>query len=350
MNCVGTPAHQNSRTGHQNIKEQELQLRTRQQSTCRMNHSDDLVINSHAEVSDSLPVRGHRRSESEASTVLSLTRTPVAGRDTSDFADDSPHWKSRSGRGGQGKTLFKQRSSAGSGLLVSSARRRIGSHPSPTHRHSGSQGSRQGRYGGRRHDSNASTEEDDGIPKLVSLSDLIRKEDHVPATLLYEHSRDVDAEMDAWDTAGGDPQQAINSGTVGTQDALQAAEHGNSLRLSKFLQDGGDPATVSRLHHNRLSLLHLAAGSATMGGRLSFISHRSRPEPECKDGYASCVSELLAAGADPNVTSVQGFTPLMGAALTGSKECCWMLLRAGAQVDRTCEDGRTAHDFARKAK
>jgi hypothetical protein len=46
---------------------------------------------------------------------------------------------------------------------------------------------------------------------------------------------------------------------------------------------------------------------AGMGGALSFAgTHRSRPEPDCNDGYAECVSMLLAAGADPNVTSIQG--------------------------------------------
>eukprot|EP00953_Heterococcus_sp_UTEX-ZZ885_P041611 21222-Heterococcus_DN1.PRE.5 len=128
-----------------------------------------------------------------------------------------------------------------------------------------------------------------------------------------------------------------------------------------------------------------------MGGALSFAgTHRSRPEPDCNDGYAECVSMLLAAGADPNVTSIQGksiycklmslslfhtrtrymqlftynaylpslvcsvvvhntilytamhahfcwsqtggYTPLMGAALTGSGQCCWLLLRAGARL------------------
>ncbi|CAM9609749.1 unnamed protein product, partial [Sphacelaria rigidula] len=59
---------------------------------------------------------------------------------------------------------------------------------------------------------------------------------------------------------------------------------------------------------------------------------------------------LLAAGADPNATSKHGgYTPLMCAAFTGSKECCWLLLLAGAQVDRKADDGRTAFQFAEKA-
>ena len=158
--------------------------------------------------------------------------------------------------------------------------------------------------------------------------------------------------MDARDIeAGGLTHQAMNGGAVGMQEALQAAEHGNSVRLSKFLQDGGNPDTLSRLHHLRWSLLHLAAGCSSMGGRLAFASHRRRPEPDCNDGYVTCVSELLAAGADPNITSSSlGYTPLMSAALTGSKECCWLLLRAGARLDMRADDGRTAFDFAQKAR
>lgn len=213
-------------------------------------------------------------------------------------------------------------------------------------------GTNKQRYGWKASGSSNASPDDDGSPKLVSLADLIRNEDKVPATFLYEHTGDTDVAMDARDIGvGGLPHQAMNGGAVGMQEALQAAEHGNSIRLSKFLQDGGSPDTLSRLHHLRWSLLHLAAGCSSMGGRLAFASHRRRPEPDCNDGYATCVSELLAAGADPNVTSSSlGYTPLMSAAFTGSKECCWLLLRAGAQLDMRAADGRTAFDFAQKAR
>lgn len=319
-----------------------------------LNHDealDDLdIVPVTAEACQALPGRHHRRSDSDASTGFAFSRPSSGVHQAPDFADVSPRWRGGNRAGGNTPLHNKHRATASTGLFGSGTRRRFSSASSPTHRQGSSQGPRYGRYGWKTNDSSASAD-DDGSPKLVSLSDLIRKEDKVPATLLYEHAGDTDAAMDAWDVGGGLPQQTINGGTVGMQDALQAAEHGNSVRLSKFLQDGGDPGTVSRLHHMRWSLLHLAAGCATMGGRLSFASYRSRPEPDCNDGYATCVSELLAAGADPNVTSSQGgFTPLMSAALTGSKECCWLLLRAGAQLDKKTDDGRTAYDFAQKAK
>ncbi len=255
-----------------------------------------------AEVSDQARARVHRRSESEAASGTFGVPRPFSSTNY-----DSPRW-----RGG---------------------------------------GSNKQRYGSKTNDCNTHAPEEGGNA-LVSLADLIRNEDKVPTTLLYEHPGDTDVTMDARDiAAGGLPHQAMNGGTVGMQEALQAAEHGNSNRLSKFLQDGGNPDTLSRLHHLRWSLLHLAAGCSSMGGRLAFASHRRRPEPDCNDGYATCVSELLAAGADPNATSSSlGYTPLMSAAFTGSKECCWLLLRAGARLDMRAEDGRTAFDFAQKAR
>lgn len=255
-----------------------------------------------AGVADQARARVHRRSESEVTSSASGVPRPLIS------TNDSPRW-----RGGGGS---KQR------------------------------------YGWKTNDSTNAPPKGDGNA-LVSLADLIRNEDKVPATLLYEHTGDTDVAMDARDIGAGGllPHQAMIGGAVGMQEALQAAEHGNSVRLSKFLQDGGSPDTLSRLHHLRWSLLHLAAGCSSMGGRLAFASHRRRPEPDCNDGYATCVSELLAAGADPNVTSSSlGYTPLMSAAFTGSKECCWLLLRAGARLDMRADDGRTAFDFAQKAR
>ncbi|KAG5178955.1 hypothetical protein JKP88DRAFT_280687 [Tribonema minus] len=218
-----------------------------------------------------------------------------------------------------------------------------------------------------------------GTEKLMSLSDLIRREEGGrtrgggPAPLLYSNEGEAGELLDGdgFDKGGG--RKAVNNGAVGTQEALQAAEHGNSALLARFLQDNGDPRTTSRLHHMRWSLLHLAAGfnddtltssrprhmrwsllhlavgCAGMGSALSLAgaAHRSRPEPDCNDGYAACIALLLAAGADPNATSIQGgYTPLMGAAVTGSAESCWLLLRAGANPLARTAAGQTALDFA----
>ena len=79
--------------------------------------------------------------------------------------------------------------------------------------------------------------------------------------------------------------------------------------------------------------MHLATGCATAMGGVS-NTYRTRPEPDCPNGFATCVSLLMAAGADPNVVSKQGnYTPLMGACLSGDAECCRLLLQAGAAVN-----------------
>ena len=70
---------------------------------------------------------------------------------------------------------------------------------------------------------------------------------------------------------------------------------------------------------------------------------QSRAEPDSPDGFATCVSLLLAAGADPNLPSRQGqYTALMGACLSGEAECCRLLLQAGARTDCVASDDLTA--------
>ena len=49
------------------------------------------------------------------------------------------------------------------------------------------------------------------------------------------------------------------------QDALEAAEHADARALAAYLENGGDPAATSRLHHMGVCLLHLAAGCALAG-------------------------------------------------------------------------------------
>ena len=84
-----------------------------------------------------------------------------------------------------------------------------------------------------------------------------------------------------------------------TQVALEAAEHGDARALAAYLENGGDPAATSRLHHMGWSLLHLAAGCALAGGPGAAQAYRRRPEPDAPGGFARCVELLLAAGAEP---------------------------------------------------
>jgi len=154
--------------------------------------------------------------------------------------------------------------------------------------------------------------------------------------------------------------------TVSTQDALKAAEHGNSGVLAAYLHAGGDPHARAKAG-SCWALLHLASGCSlvdrgamslslsasqraqahgrgnVLGAKLSAFlgvgggggkdGGVKRPEPESPDGFATCVSLLLAAGADPNATSTQGFTAIVGACLSDDAEVCRLLLQAGSRPD-----------------
>lgn len=52
--------------------------------------------------------------------------------------------------------------------------------------------------------------------------------------------------------------------------------------------------------------------------------------------------QLLAAGADPNETNADGWTPLMFAAMANDVAIAGVLLAAGADVNRRGRDGSTA--------
>ena len=56
---------------------------------------------------------------------------------------------------------------------------------------------------------------------------------------------------------------------------------------------------------------------------------------------------LISAKADPNLPSLHGRTPLMGAARGGHIESARILLAAGADCSKQNDDGETAADLAR---
>jgi len=204
---------------------------------------------------------------------------------------------------------------------------------------------------------------------LSSLSDLITEDEggRADARLHQLHVDQVEQHAAITGDKAVPRRGPRPRGVLSTQDALKAAEHGNSDILAAYLHAGGDPMSVSRLHHMGWSLLHLATGCALMGGLTtsSSLTYRTRPEPDCPNGFATCVSLLLAAGADPNVRSKQfEYTPLIGACLSGDAECCRLLLQAGARVtasvrseeEPAVDEGgerravETPHDAARKAR
>ncbi len=82
----------------------------------------------------------------------------------------------------------------------------------------------------------------------------------------------------------------------------------------------------------------LANGAELHGGELAaaaFIGHH--------DTSLAMVTSLLAAGGDPNSSSVDGFTPLFWACYRGNADLVELLLsQPGIKLDQTTVDGDTA--------
>ncbi len=71
--------------------------------------------------------------------------------------------------------------------------------------------------------------------------------------------------------------------------------------------------------------------------------------PLLGDPVLPVLAALLKAGADPNLDTSNGLTPLIAAASYGDYEGCYLLLKAGADRRRKDADGDTAVTAAQKA-
>ena len=90
---------------------------------------------------------------------------------------------------------------------------------------------------------------------MQSLSELI---DETPPDRLRDNASPDAQRMRASATTEEAPPTAPPRRIApSTQDALEAAEHGDARALAAYLENGGDPAATSRLHHMGWSLLHL---------------------------------------------------------------------------------------------
>lgn len=160
---------------------------------------------------------------------------------------------------------------------------------------------------------------------MQSLSELI---DAAPPDRLRDNAS---PERYAPQRTKEEPPAAPRRLAPSTQDALEAAEHGDDRALAAYLEAGGDPLATSRLHHMGWGLLHLAAGCALAGGPGAAQAYRRRPEPDAPGGFARCCELLLAAGADPAPIGARP-APLGGAVLCGDAASARLLLRAGTDA------------------
>lgn len=62
----------------------------------------------------------------------------------------------------------------------------------------------------------------------------------------------------------------------------------------------------------------------------------------CKAGQLDAVRLLIDKGADVNLATKKGYTPIMVAAMNGHKDILSYLIQKGANVNAITKDGRTA--------
>lgn len=122
---------------------------------------------------------------------------------------------------------------------------------------------------------------------------------------------------------------------VGVNDAneigytpLMSAARSYQVEIVSFLIERG--ADVKAVDSDGQSVLHAAVGESP-----------SQPERQ-----ATCVKMLLEAGADGNITTPSGDTPLMHAAWFGCIDSAKVLAGAGVDHEKVDSQGRTARDIA----
>lgn len=118
------------------------------------------------------------------------------------------------------------------------------------------------------------------------------------------------------------------------------------LEAIRLLLDAG--ADVNQTDEKGNSPLMYASIKGSEG---EYERRNQRPYPEppgrLRSDWPEIVEVLLKAGANPNLQSHEGVTPLMGAAARGLSEICRLLIRVGADVNLKTKNGLTALAIAR---
>ncbi|WP_177735179.1 ankyrin repeat domain-containing protein [Flavobacterium inviolabile] len=128
------------------------------------------------------------------------------------------------------------------------------------------------------------------------------------------------------------------------------SSYGNMAHLGVFDETFVAPTTGTLRSH---SLLHIAAAKSDINGIVAQVNNGININSLAGDGLAtlhwSIVTEgvepmqkLLELGADPNVTTIQGATPIMNATQSNKIEHLKLLLKFGALVNAKDNRGFTA--------
>lgn len=143
-------------------------------------------------------------------------------------------------------------------------------------------------------------------------------------------------------------------------DVYEASALGDCTRLEPLLQS--DAGLIHQTSADGWAPLHLAAAfggpQATAlllarGAQVNQISRnamQNQPLHACIGLSRDCETAriLIAGGADVNMTQAGGYAPLHQAAAAGLEDLTRILLEAGADPARLCQQGKTAADYARE--
>jgi len=148
--------------------------------------------------------------------------------------------------------------------------------------------------------------------------------------------------------AAGAPGRGVSIGSSGQIQGTQVPGHVDlpTIRIlldhgadRNLLDDWGQTALFFAAHSGSAEAVStlLAAGAAPNAGKQT-----SPLLAAASEDHLDVVKQLLAAGADPKITDVNGQTPLMSAAYGGNVAILRELLHAGAPLDATDKGGNTA--------
>ena len=101
------------------------------------------------------------------------------------------------------------------------------------------------------------------------------------------------------------------------------------------------PAAYADCHHNERDIFWFNKSGSTYLHFEAFLNTYGDPAAKLAGART-----LLSGGANPNVITIEGITPLMYAAKTNFLEMASLLIANGANVNARSNDGNTAMDLA----
>jgi hypothetical protein len=143
-------------------------------------------------------------------------------------------------------------------------------------------------------------------------------------------------------------------------DIFESSALGDCARIEPLLRQ--DAMLVHATSADGWAPLHLAAAFGGPQATALLITHgahvhRCSRNPMHNQPLHACIALsrdcetvriLIAQGADVNMAQAGGYTPLHQAAAAGLEELAAILLEAGADPARLCDQGKTPADYARE--